>query len=336
MIHFFWNQTYAAVRWTAPAHPGSGGGKLCANSEIAWHMAEGIKARFGAAAVKLHSMGTAEVGATEDDVLVGHIGPWANIALERQWRRIVPIIGWPSELKHPYDRFSLHEAHLSVLRRAPSFVALCGAWVWEHSAQDPVLARFRKKAVQAPLGFSRDLFPQVKRSFNPPGQRGFLYVGQVSEQKGVGYVDGILAELGYRYLIGNGEWATGKRSAHCEVTGWLDNADAPTWVRLAEQADFFVCATQWDCQPVAPLENISRGFVPMLTPANCFETSIPLTGQHAEDRETFERWQNAPEAELVEMQAKAMDGLAELKWETTLDVIAKEIEERMSGEALRT
>ena len=322
MIHFFWQSAYLSARWTAPR----AGGQLCANSEICWHLAEGLRARFGAGALRFHNMGTADVGAGPDDVLVGHIGPWANHALARGLTHVVPMLAWPSELKWPYDQFVYHDAHRAVLDRVPTFIALCGEWAWQRSASDNTLVRWRNKAVQVPLGFSRDLFPQVKHAFNPPGRRGFLYVGQVAEQKGVGYLCSLLGNGDSPFLIGNGEWSTGPRQKNIEVLGWLDNADQALWQALAERCDFFVCATQWDCQPVGPLENISRGFVPMLTPANCYPVSIPLTGDAKTDLRTIDYWQKAPESELCAMQAQALTGLAQLPWQRTIDVVVKLIE----------
>jgi glycosyltransferase involved in cell wall biosynthesis len=335
-VFFFWNSTYGTNRWTAPAHPGLNSCKVSANSEIAWHYAEALRASFGAENVICLNMGDRLARAADGavlpnvgghvidsatDLLIGHIGPWAEDAHDLG-ARYIPMVAWPNKMAWPYDRFVYHAQHQRVLDRAALVIALCGKTVWEASKSDPMLSRWIAKAEQLELGFSRDLFPQVKHTFNPPGQRGFLYLGQVSAQKGTGPMVEAFRKLGYQLYIANGEWKTGPQvgAPNIEVLGWVDNSDQALWQRLAPKVDFFLCPTLWDCQPVSPQENLSRGWPVIGTRWAC----IGWGNELGDDANTIEavckKWQNASMAEVNDLQAAQLQWMTrDLRWEPVLD-----------------
>ena len=324
-VFFFWMTRYAVERFEGPGNLSPGGPLVSANSEIAWHYAEALRQAFGAVVCK--DMGNVlPPDAGPDDVYVGFIGPWAADALDKGFKRVLPMCSWPSKNAWPYDKQVYGPEHTALLDRIDSFVALCGSWVWEESAKDPKLSRWRSKATQMPLGFSRKLFPQIKHGFNPPGKRAFFYLGQIGAQKAITDYAPIMRRLNYKLLVANGEWKNA--GPNVEILGWVDNAGNPElWERVAKTCDFFLAPMRWDCQPVAPLENISRGFVPMCSPAACFPESIPLTGNPNLDAKSLEQWQKMPTDALVAAQARAIAALEAMPWDAATGKLIAAIQE---------
>lgn len=324
-IHAYWNVNYLTKRWTQR----SGGGQLCANSEIAWHLASGLRERFPSDAICGHNMGDPLHDEAPSDLHIGHIGPWANAALAAG-RRVVPMAPWPSALRWPYDTIVYNAPHRAILDAVPRFIALTGPWAWEQSAGDAILSRWRHKARPVALGFSRDLFPRTKRTFNPPGRRGFLYVGQVAEQKGVAVLLQALKPLGALFVIRNGEWTNSPEPSFARVDGWIDNAAPEVWEQVAAECDFSLHAPLWDCQPVAPLECASRGFVPLHTPSVSFGPGTELTGAVAHDTEVLRWWIEAPDEELRSASDRAIAALDSMPWSAFQDAVAAVVLEALA------
>lgn len=334
-VFWMWNSSYSGARWTMPvAHPLQSE-RLSANSEIAWHYAEALRNEFGLFNVINLSMGDeftrdASGGllksikgfdAADDDLFLGHIGPWAEQAHDLGLRYI-PMVAWPNKMDWPYSKFVYHAQHQRVLDRAELVIPLCGKTVWEASKTDAMLSRWIPKCEQLELGFSRSLFPQVKYTFNPPGQRGFLYVGQVSGQKGTGPMMEAFQRLGYPLYIGNGELSQvpGAYGPNVHVLGWVDNADQPLWQSLAPKVDFMVCPTLWDCQPVSPMECLSRGFPVLGTRWACIGWGADLGEVANVDNimSTCRELQTIPSAgvDMQKAQLQWMD--RDLRWEPVL------------------
>jgi glycosyltransferase involved in cell wall biosynthesis len=334
-VFWLWNSSYSYNRWTAQVVSSTQPDRLSANSEIAWHYAQALREAFGADNVVTLSMGdeftrdhdgkltmSIKGHAVEpDDFFIGHIGAWAEQAYDLGLRYI-PMVAWPNKMAWPYSKFVYHEQHQRVLDRAELIIPLCGKTVWEASKSDPMLSRWVGKSEQLELGFSRELFPQVKHTFNPPGQRGFLYVGQVGEQKGTGPMVEAFQRLGYPLYIGNGEWKTGPQDGapHINVMGWVDNADQSFWQSLAPKVDFMLCPTLWDCQPVSPMECLSRGFPVIGTRWACIGEAIRLKDDASDIEVVVRQCQEASDAAVdlsQRVQLSWMDH--ELRWEPVLD-----------------
>jgi glycosyltransferase involved in cell wall biosynthesis len=309
-VFWMWNSGYSPRRWIAKAATPTSGERLCANSEIAWWYAQALSAEFGLENVVHLSMGdefTRDAGGKlmrqihgvevhDDDFFIGHLGPWAGQAHELGLRYI-PMVAWPNKMAWPYAKFVYHEQHQAILDQAPLLIPLCGPEVWEASKHDAMLSRWRGKGQQLQLGFSRDLFPHVKCSFNPPGKRGFLYVGQVSQQKGTGPLLEVFQKLGYELHVGNGEWsqAPGAYGPSIHVHGWVDNADYAFWEELAPKVDFMVCPTLWDCQPVSPMECLSRGFPVIGTRWASMPAAVLLKDDLSDLEKVLRQCQEAPD-----------------------------------------
>lgn len=349
-VFWMWMAQYAGVRRTEKASSPTAGERLMANTEISWHFAEALRAEFGADNVIALDMGheftrddagqltmsIRGIDVRHDDLFIGHIGPWAEQAHDLGLR-YVPMVAWPNKMAWPYSKFVYHEQHQRVLDRSSVFIPLCGKTVWKASAQDAMLSRWHGKGQQLELGFSRTLFPQVKHTFNAPGARGFLYVGQHSEQKGTGILLEAFQKLGYPLYVGNGELSAvpGAYGPNIHVLGWVDNADQDFWRTTALNVDFMVCPTQWDCQPVSPMENLSRGFPIIGTKWACIGDGADLGEVATVDNimSICREAQTFPSAgvDMLKYQLRWME--RDLRWEPVLERFREIIRDYLGGNA---
>lgn len=119
-----------------------------------------------------------------------------------------------------------------------------------------------ERLMRMDMGLDLKDYPRVKTRYNPPGERGFLYVGHTSWYKNTAELERIAAALpGYRYgHIGGGEIAGWKKIANfADLT--------PSFMRdIAEEYDIFVNTSSADPQVTTVLEHMAFGFMVAATP----------------------------------------------------------------------
>jgi glycosyltransferase involved in cell wall biosynthesis len=106
-------------------------------------------------------------------------------------------------------------------------------------------------------------FPCIKTNFNPPGKRGFLYIGHSNSRKGTDFLSALKRSLtDYRFgWIGNG----------LEIRGVYRISKGrpltPDFMRkIAVDFDFFISPSRADPNPTTILESMAWGFPVVCTP----------------------------------------------------------------------
>ena len=162
------------------------------------------------------------------------------------------------------------EAVGRLLERADILFAIMGQYWWDRWSESP-FAHWLPKMVRLDMAVDTNLFPRVKKKFNPPGKRGYLYIGRNDPMKGTDFLSSLFAAAGDypRGWIGSGPEIPG-------VTRISDNRPlTPDFMKkVADNFDFFVNASAADPNPTTILESMAWGFPVICTPqSGYYETS---------------------------------------------------------------
>jgi len=193
----------------------------------------------------------------DGDILLGHVWPdkkslmWEALENPRFAKRY--LIG-------PYNNDSsqvgwMHEA----LKQADNFFGITGDYWIEHLATSS-LNEFKEKFVHLNMAVDVTSYPTVKKNFNPPGSRRFLYIGRhgrFGDEKGIGLLEELAAKIpGFKggYICSGGE-----------IKGW-EKISEPTKLtfqfmqKLALDYDIFINMSRADAQATTIIEAMSWGF----------------------------------------------------------------------------
>lgn len=210
------------------------------------------------------------------DVLLGH-PTWEP---DTVFNASVVKPGWKRKLcLHPFAPGDLHQvAHLdTILPYCDQFLAITGPF-WYNELPATHCRHFAPKTVHIDLAVNRQHFPPVKSSFNPPGKRTFLYIGNHPWYKNMPYLDKLaklLPEFNFSW-IGSEK----KRYQHLKQLGKRD-FDNPVARELAASFDFLITVGRADANPTTILEVMAWGLIPVCTPQSGYEDiegiiNIPL------------------------------------------------------------
>jgi glycosyltransferase involved in cell wall biosynthesis len=266
-----------------------------------------------------------EVPAGPGDVLLGHPHPDARSAWNRaclEQRAGVRIALLP--LSH---RMAEANAFLDpYVPRLDAILGIMGPYWWETWREGP-FAHWADKITPVDMAIDVARFPRVKRGFNPPGRRTFLYLGGEGPQKGTHLLSILFGQArGHRCV-----WVgTGHGLPHLEHRGFAELT--PAYVRrLAEECDVVVTMGVSDANPTTILEAMAWGFPVCATPESGYhrtpELTLLSTTDMAHNLRVLARMQEAPEAELVALADGARRRVeAEYGWDRFLATVLGGVE----------
>ncbi len=197
-----------------------------------------------------------------DDVLLGHPFPDDQT---RTFNRAC-LEG------HFAARFCLNPMHYGMPQYcqalAPSLDAcdhilgIMGAY-WFDTWKDGPFARWTPKITHLDMAIETARFPRVKRTFNPPGRRKFLYIGNGERNKGTYLLSDLfgLTQGKHRCL-----WIGADRTLpNLDHRPW-QRLQGVTMERLAAECDVFLTLAISDANPTTILESMAWGFPVACTP----------------------------------------------------------------------
>jgi glycosyltransferase involved in cell wall biosynthesis len=219
---------------------------------------------------------------SSDDIFLGHPSfPYqpgkkgvTELSLEQSCRpRIFALISplhcdvdiQTSHINRPYL-----EAVGRLLERADVLFAIMGQYWWDQWPNSP-FAHWLPKMVRLDMAVDTNLFPRVKNKFNPPGKRGYLYIGRNDPMKGTDLLSRLaraMPECRFGW-IGYGEEIKGV--PRISPSGSL----MPEFMmKVARDFDFFISPSVADPNPTTILESMAWGFPVICTPqSGYYETS---------------------------------------------------------------
>jgi len=224
----------------------------------------------------------------------------------------------------------INEGYLKAVDKlvphADILFAIMGQYWWDKWPKSP-FAHWIPKMVRLDNAVDAHLFPWIRQKFNPPGKRGYLYIGRNDPMKGTDFLSKLALELReFRWgWIGGGSEipAVSRLSTNRPLT--------PDFVRkVANKFDFFVSPSRADPNPTTILESMAWGFPVICTPqSGYYETSYIKNIYHEDfDRsvEVLRQLQFADEQRLKKIAVEAREVVQrEYTWEHFIGTICENL-----------
>lgn len=140
--------------------------------------------------------------------------------------------------------------------------AIMGQYWWDQWDQSPY-AHWKPRMVRLDLAVDVKDYPFIKKTFNKPGKRKYLYIGKNDPMKGVDFLSKLAFELKNCEFgwIGVGEDIPGVK----RISG-PRQLDPEYMSKVAENYDFFISPSLADPNPTTILESMAWGFPVICTP----------------------------------------------------------------------
>ncbi len=217
------------------------------------------------------------------DILIGHPARYSDHSI---FNRSFWQAGWTKRIVFcPFSHGMPRDAAAidGLVDAADCYLALCGRY-WFETMGDSLVSHWQYKTMRCDLGVDRDDYPLSKTTFNPPGQRRFLYIGNAGPMKGVDYFCA-LAEanpdltFGWIGWPGPGQRPAGTlrreydpierrlRAGRITVHGGANWREQDS-VGMAADYDFLLTCGRSDSNPTTILEASAWGLVPV-APVEC-------------------------------------------------------------------
>ena len=281
------------------------------------------------------------------DVLIGHPNRYDDDSVfNRSFRQK----GWSRRIVFaPFSHGLLDDAALidGFVREADVYLAITGSY-WFDAMEDTPVSHWRFKTRRCGLGIRRDHFPLIKKTFNPPGQRRFLYIGNADPMRGGDFL-ARLADTNPHLHLG---WIRASDSRDCldVIDGRGTKAlrtvmersrlvrhEAVHWRRpeglpLVLSHDFILGCSRSDALNCDILEAVAWGLVPVATPqcglpAAEWLTHIPLDDVRGAS-EILDRMNLCSTDELLNRQQRAS---AALERDYNWDGVAQQVREAIEA-----
>ena len=196
-----------------------------------------------------------------DDVLVGHYlagdagGVWQRSC--RDGRFALRVAMNPLH-HHMTDVCAELDPYVPMVDR---IFGIMGPY-WDDTWRQSALAHWFPKIVPLDMAIDIDAYPRLKRSFNPPGRRRFLYIGWAGAQKGTHLLSILFGLAKPHRCIAVGP-ATPVPNVECRPRVRF----TPSYLqRLAEECDFLLVPGVSDANPTVVLEAMAWGLPVACTP----------------------------------------------------------------------
>jgi len=234
--------------------------------------------------------------AAEDDVLIGHVGPWVKQAYQHGLRRIVLFN--PANRWYPTRHLEQIEANATIAEQVhfSQLVIAQSGEIWRTGEVYPDAHKWR----WINLGVDRDRFPRGKHSFNPPGRRTFACVHLYDDhQKGADLLEALAQTCPREHFT----WIGGRRPQGGNIRFYPPMPNTGERFRkLLSQCDFLLIPSREDAQPGTFVEGAALGLLPVATLTSGYSLSFPrlvLENTPAEWAGLLALLQELPEEELL-------------------------------------
>ncbi|MEK7650688.1 MAG: hypothetical protein AAB364_02370 [Patescibacteria group bacterium] len=277
---------------------------------ISYNLLHALKERGAVRFYSLFERTVARLGA--GDIFIGQPAPLGGFSssgsstddpLSVTSRTIRKYSGRRTFLIMPYNHDPLYVSWARGLLSQPiEGLILVGGDIWQRDWDEK--SPFRdlpiKRRINVNMGIEPDDYPLVKKSFNPVGQRKYLYIGHTSWSKNTRELENIARAIpnfqgGH---IGGGT-----------IKGWKKLADfvalTPQFMsKIAEEYDIFVNVSTADAQATTILEQMCFGLVVACTPESGYDhpSLIKLSTTDTNyNVSALQKLQQAPEVELLSL-----------------------------------
>ena len=254
------------------------GNPIQAPLSITYNIINSFKSKYN---IRLYSINESEdIVLKEGDIFIGHPWPdfhskspqknsWTSYDTKQITNRVV--LKYPNDervfLLSPFnqDKDQIGWA-IPLFEKTKNYIAICGD-IWKNNLLDefPVFKNCKFNQLNMALDILQ--YPFLKNKFNRKGERKFLYIGRISEEKNTVMLEKIAAAVpGFK----------GGYIAEGYIKGWKQIAPhafltSELMKKLAEEYDFFINTSIFDAQATTILEAMSWGFCIACTPQSGYK-----------------------------------------------------------------
>ena len=141
--------------------------------------------------------------------------------------------------------------------------AIMGEYWWDQWDLSPY-AHWKTKMVRLDMAVDAQKYPRIKKSFNPAGKRGYLYIGNSSDsRKGTDFLNQLMSQL-KGYPMG---WiGSGPNIPNMSRISKNRSLTPEFMTEIAKRYDFFISPSRADPNPTTILESMAWGFPVACTP----------------------------------------------------------------------
>jgi len=263
----------------------------------------------------------------ERHILIGHPNPEDQASV---WNQSCERGEFAARIAMFPIHHGLADINAPVDRYVPDVDAIWGIMgpYWYDTWDESAFAHWKPKITRLDMAIDVRQFPRVKKRFNPPGRRKFVYIGNSLPCKGV-HLLSILFGLAKRHRC---VWLGGRAEEFPNLekrTGFY-SLDGDFVTRLAAEVDFFITMGVSDANPTTILEAMSWGFPVCCTPQSGYYNMREIEQLSTTDMQhniaVLDRLQQSPEEELVD-RADAARRLVETSytWERFNNTVLTEL-----------
>lgn len=193
----------------------------------------------------------------------------------------------------------------ALMPNVDKLFGIMGEYWWDRWDHSP-FKHWKTKMIRLDMAVDAKRFPRVKNSFNQPGKRGFLYIGNNDPVKGLDFYSNLMSRLPQypRGWIGDGLPVFGidKISADRKL-------DHEFMAHVSQTFDFFVSPSRADANPTTILESMAWGFPVVCTPQSGYYETSYRRNIYLDDLDrsvsVLKQLQYADEADLLRMANEA-------------------------------
>jgi len=235
---------------------------------------------------------------SEDDIILGH--PWPHPATIMQQAMRSPQKCRLKALIFPIHHGipSINASAAPLVERADVVFGIMGPY-WYDTLEKSAFALWKPKIIRLDMAVDARQYPRVKREFNPPGQRGYLYIGSNRPEKGCDVLSRTMAGLPE---FKRGWIGFGREIPHLRHISSAVELTRDFIARLCQQYDFFINTSVSDANPTTILEAMAWGLPVACTPQSGYYDMPELVMLSTTDIEhnihALKALQYAPESEL--------------------------------------
>lgn len=199
-----------------------------------------------------------------NDVLIGHPHYDPETVIQRTFREqtcrtmctIHPLHTNRVGDNMPFD-------HLT--EKANKVFSICGPY-WYDTIDNTPFAHWKPKIIRLDMAVDLIHFPWVRESFNPPGERKFVYIGSTMPHKNLAFMVALMEKMPdvtLHWYGGTGEHPLAKLP-NVKTVGHVDlNIDMAR--KITSECDIFINTSISDANPTTLLESSAWGIIPACT-----------------------------------------------------------------------
>jgi len=297
---------------------------------IGFNLAKGLSERgYKVVLYNLYNSKHLKFKPSKNDILLGH----PRWEINSTFNDLIQLIGWKRIIViHPFCPADLESyAHLfKYCTLADRFIAITGKY-WAKAIKDTAFFAWTDKFLQLDLAIDRKNFPRIKKNFNPPGKRKFIFIGNHTHYKNVGFLNKIAGMMKNIEFHRIGPYS--KKFPNLIQHG-AHEVNSIYAKKLIKDMDYMITMSNRDANPTTILESSAMGLIALCPRGSGYEEDggvFNISGLNIHEAIDYINYLNDAESTLLEQKRKDMTNLLDQYycWPRFVDQVIREVESKV-------